>query len=454
VGEGTSRVVALGGLLLLASLLSPSDFGVVAVAAFVSNAIGTMFGLGLGSVLQSMDKSLHLDRTSLFLAALVFFTAAFTASALGAPEAAPFIRALAPSLVLARWSEIRAAMIERLLNFRPVALVNAGSAVLGALVGVTSALMDAGAWALVLQSLTTYLAAALGMTVLRGGQRRPSLTVPDLRPVWSRLRPILANSVLVFTYTNLDDAILARLSGPITLGFYTFAYRISNTPTYMVTHMVNRVMLPTYMALTASDRSWDQAFRRMVRILSFLAGILMFSILVYGPSILTAVYGDRWTSAYSALRILSIYGLLRTVGATTGPVFLASGRPSLIRKIAQWQVIVMLITLFPAVRLYGIVGASVAVTAPLAIATFVALAKVCRIVGVPWRSVFADVARLWCVAFGIILVALPIVSATPGSPGILLGAAIVVFLTASYGWFGLREDLLLLKALLRPSRQA
>jgi O-antigen/teichoic acid export membrane protein len=114
----------------------------------------------------------------------------------------------------------------------------------------------------------------------------------------------------------------------------------------------------------------------------------------------------------------------------------------------------MLITLFPAVRLYGIVGASVAVTAPLAIATFVALAKVCRIVGVPWRSVFADVARLWCVAFGIILVALPIVSATPGSPGILLGAAIVVFLTASYGWFGLREDLLLLKALLRPSRQA
>ena len=105
-----------------------------------------------------------------------------------------------------------------------------------------------------------------------------------------------------------------------------------------------------------------------------------FGILVVAPEFVNIVLGEKWLPAIPALQVLCIFGLLRSIAATCGPIFQATGNPKILRDFAFLKLILFLIVVFPLINRYGVLGMSLAMTLPAFITASLQLAKVSKII--------------------------------------------------------------------------
>lgn len=406
---GSQGIAAGGsalGMLVLAAFLDPREFGLVAIATLTVNAATSGLAVGLRQLTQTFDMSRELERTAISFAlaaglmslGAVLFAAPFIARLLGDPEATSFIRALSFVILARRVTEVRGGILERDLRFDVNARAQIAATVCGLVVGTVLGLMRAGAWALVGMLLTMEIITAVALMSYPHGERMPGFDRPSFRRIRRFGREMAANSVAVFAFTNFDDAVVARLAGTSPLGAYSFMFNVANAPTYMMTRAASRVLLPLLRHLRGDQEKISQVYLRTIRILAFSSGIVMFWLLVHGPAALNVLFQGRWSSGYGALRILSVYGLIRSVAAISGSVFLSVGRPELVRRITQWQTVLMFAVIIPAVHLGGISGAALSVTIPLVIGGAYALGLSGQIVGAPRRRILVAVTKGWVVA--------------------------------------------------------
>lgn len=456
IGHVVASIANVGGLLGLAALLTPSEFGLAAIALFVSNAVIIGLSFGLNQLIQTVDNSLQRDVIgfSLLLGGLsaiaMVMTAPLTAQLLGNNEAAPLIIVLAPAVILRRWSETSIGLIERHLQFSIGATYRAAGAIIGSLVAVGSALFGAGPWAMVVQFITLELVTAVGVAIAKISFLVPRLSSSSLRRILQLGREFLGNSIIIFAYNNLDDAFVSRSLGTAALGAYNFAYRLANLPTSLFTRVANRTLLPTLRQLTDEGRGWQGAYSTAVRLLSWSTSLISFGILLHGPATLDVIYGDRWSSGYNALRILAVYGLFRAVAATSGSVFIASRRPALIRKIAQWQTLAMISILIPAIGLWETSGAAIAVTVPLGVAASYAIYRTCDIVSLQHKTIARIIGSAWSGTFLANLVAVPVRRLFEGWTGLIAGGLTVALIALLHAMWTIRSDVIALRDQLRP----
>ena len=391
VGEGCSRLIGFTSVLVLARLLSPRDFGLAAIATLVILGVQTALGVGIPAALSVLSRERRFARATLCAAVVagsigcvaVLATADLAARLLGNQAAAPLIRALAPTLILDKWNEVQSALLERQLLFRWTTSSSVVAEALGLLVAILAGTTGAGAWSIVLASLAARCALALLLALPRQAVRLPLWDVALFRQLWSYCRNVLGTGLITFTYTNVDDALISRLVGTVGLGHYRFAYLISNTPAYATTHIVNRVMLPTYAHLISQGHSLRNTYARLVSTVAWVSAVVAAGVGLLGPQALELMYGNKWNPAIPVIRILAVYGFVRAIGSTSGTLFLSLGRPELSRRIAQWQLLAMLPIVVLLTVHFGLVGAAIGVTIPLLFATSYALTKALREIEAP-----------------------------------------------------------------------
>jgi lipopolysaccharide exporter len=430
-GTLVAALATTGVMLVLAGLLTPAEFGLVAVALVVYEGASAGLSPGLGQAVQSLPRARALDQTALALALVVgALTAAvglplapLLVRTLGVPEAGPLAMAVLLAVAPRRWNEVRIGQIERDLTFaRPGAIVAIAAVLAGALsIGV--ALAGGGAWALLTQVVAAEVLTAAGLTLFGPTPRTPRISRTHLQELWNFGKQLMGSSVAVFGYTNIDDAIVARMSGPVVLGVYSFAYRIANIAVLVVTRPVQRVLLP--ILRSREPERWPTPYLRATQGLAWVSGLATAAVGVLGPTLLDLLYGGRWAASYGPLRVLAVYGAFRALGALTGTVFVAAGQPARVRRIATWQLIALVVVIVPAVATYGATGAALAVTAPLTGGVIYALVAASRIVGVPLRAVLIAVAVRWCTSLAIMTIGLATFVQLSGWPGALLAGAVV-----------------------------
>lgn len=406
LGQGASRLIGGAGTLVVITYLEPSDLGAVAAAMLIMSAVEAALNLGLGPAVQALGPSDARDRTALTLAVVAsvmigivtFAIAPFMMGFLGQPSAADVLRALAPVLVLNHWASVRKAIVEREFTFGTVAVITTTAAVAGVGAGVLAAARGAGLWALVIQAVTSSLISAVGLGLVRQGVRRLGWDRQGARDLWRFSRRLLRNSLYVFAYNNVDDAVISRLGGATPLGLYSFAYRVANLPTELFTHTSQRLMLPLLSTLRRRQEPLAPYYLGQLRVLSVVVGLFMFGLLLHGEAVVETVYGRTWTGAMPTLRILACYGLFRSIGATTGAVFLSAGRPELVASIAKWQTLGMVAAIVPAFQFADIAGAAIAVTAPLVAAATIAVGIASPMADARRRSAYVAVLTGWSAA--------------------------------------------------------
>jgi len=369
--------------IILARILAPADFGVLAIGLLVISTMDLFRDLGFGTTLiYKKDDLKHTAANTAFillpisasmLFLIAYFSAPYIAMFFDNPPIKPIIQVLALTFIISSFGTVPSMLLEKELEFKKKVIPEIVPIIGYAFVATWLATDGYGVWSLVYgQIVSAILTAGLIWLV---SDWRPTFCFDRkiARVLFDYGKHIMSASVLIFIITNIDDAIVGKILGAEALGFYTVAYTISNLPATQITHLISRVMFPIYSKIQDNKNALKDAYMKTLFYVSMLSIPTSIGILIISPTFVPLVLGDKWMPAIPALQILCFYGLFRSIAATTGSIFYSMGKPEILFKTSMIQLIIMIILMPFLVTKFGIIGMSLSVLFPLVIITAIQL---------------------------------------------------------------------------------
>jgi lipopolysaccharide exporter len=167
-------------------------------------------------------------------------------------------------------------------------------------------------------------------------------------------------SIFSYLYQNGDNLVVGKLLGEKSLGFYDYAYKLSSLPITEISDVVARVSFPVYVKIGHDIDRLRRGFFKTTLIVSLFSASLGLVIFFFARPIVVFILGSRWYSAIPALQILSLGGIAKSITGAVYPLLLAAKRNDYVAWITLVSLLGLLITIYPLVQMWGIVGAGVA----------------------------------------------------------------------------------------------
>jgi PST family polysaccharide transporter len=346
-----ARAVTFGVFLLLARLLAPDAFGLFAYAQAIIAVIQAITDSAISSVVVQREEVTDDYLDALFWVNVGASAALTVGGLLGGgllagllhqPALGPVLRWLSPSFLIAGFSTIQTGILRREFRFRSVALrALIGEGVGGAL-AVAAALSGAGIWSLVVQRL---VAATVGSVVLwTASSWRPSWRFPyrTLRGT-GRFAASVSGSRLVWVVTSrVDDFLIGLFLGPVALGYYTIAYRITQVLCQLFSNTLLQVALASFSRVRENAERLQGALKSALRLTSFVGVPVFLWVVVCAGTVVPVVFGQKWTPSIPTMRVLALMGLIRSLQTHGEAALVAVGRPDLWLRIEAVRTVVMI----------------------------------------------------------------------------------------------------------------
>lgn len=392
-GTVASRLLWLGALALLARLLTPRDFGLLAFALVYVTYVETIADLGTGAALVywpgRRDEAARVTFVSnalagLFWCAVTLLAAPWIAGFFHSPEGVPILRALAFAFPLKFLGTTHDALCQREMRFRLRLVPELAMAAGKALVAVGLALAGFGVWSLVWAQLAGL--AAWTTTLWIVVPWRPSLFTPgswrlpaDLaRPMLAYGRGIVAVNLLAAVTHHADLVIVGRLLGARALGLYQMAAKVPEMTVILAVWVVSKVLFPAFSRAHAAGEEVGALYVGALRWIGLLAVPASLGLALVAETLVVTLFGEPWREAVPILRALALYTGLRALGSHAGDVLKATGRPGLLAAIGVVKAALMVPLLLLAAR-SGPVAVALTMAGVTALTLFWNVAAVCRL---------------------------------------------------------------------------
>ncbi len=396
-----SQMIARGlsflAMLILAKLLTPAIFGLVGMASLAIAALQYFQDIGFGAALiyrqedvqeASQTAFITVISSSLLIYLVAVLSAPWVAAFFRQPEVAPVLRVLAITVPLSSLGRVPFSLLSRALDFRRKIIPELAASIAGGIVSIVLAFRGAGAWSLVWGELARSSTATVLVWLVSSWRPQWRFDRHQARQLFAYGKHITGSQTLIFLITNVDDAIVGRYAGQAALGFYQFAYKISNTPATQITQVLSQVMFPAFSRLAGEKAGQARAryYLTVVRYVSWITLPIAAATILFAPEFVMALYGETWAPVILPLQLLAGYGLIRSIAANMGSIFRAMGKPQWLTYIAAWRLTTMLVFLYPVTMRWGIAGVS-ALSLVVAVVDFVISASlVGRLVTAPWSA--------------------------------------------------------------------
>ena len=376
-------------LVILARFLAPNDFGLFGIALLALSTLETFTQTGFQAALVQKKEGItqYLDTVwtasvirGSILFIIILLSAPYVALFFNTPKASLIIQVIGVSMFLGGFTNIGIIYFQKELEFNKQFAYRLSTTVVEFVVVLSAALIFKNVWALVFGLLAGSLAGLVVSYVIHPYRPHFRLDLGKARELSGFGRWVFGSTILVFLVTQGDDAFVGKVLGATMLGFYQMAYRISNMPATEITHIISEVTFPAYSKMQDDLSRLREAYLRVLQLTAFLSFPISGLIFILGPDFTKIFLGEKWMPMVPAMQVLVLYGLFRAIGATTGVVFMAVGKPEIRTKIQFAQLILLAILIYPLITHWGIVGASIAVTAYALVFNFVAVYKVLNIV--------------------------------------------------------------------------
>jgi PST family polysaccharide transporter len=387
LGKGFTLVATVA----LARLLTPHEFGVVALALVFVVFAEHVSDLGVAQALiyfppdrRERDMALLLSLLSgAVLCAAGILAAPAVAGFFDVPQVAPMVRVLSIALLLGAARQVPDALLRRELDFRRRLMTEVARTVVQGAVSIGLAVAGAGAWAIVWGYVAGSLAACVVAWAVVSYRPGRGVLRPD-RGVVRRLlgygAPAAAQGLLAALVFDVDYVIVGHALGPEPLGIYTLAFRIPQLLIINVFFVLSAVAFPMFSRVSDDPARLRRGYLTGVRLQTaygVAAGVGLFMV---APLLVPVVFGDRWDAAIVPLGALALYAAARSLGVGAMDVYKGIGRPGLAATVAAVRFAVLVPALLIAVG--GGIEAVAWTQAALALAFAIGMQAVAmRIVG-------------------------------------------------------------------------
>jgi len=274
----------------------------------------------------------------------------------------PLIRTISLVPVINGFSNIGILYFKKELRFNRVFIYSSVVIITESVVSISFAIILRSLWALVLGSLAGALTALYLSYVFSLYRPKFAIDTQKLKELFRFGRWIMGSGILTFIILHGDDIFVGKFLGVAALGLYQVAYRISNMPFSEVTRVISNVTFPAYSKLQDNISRLREGFLKVLQITALVVFPMSTLIFILAHDFTRIFLGERWLPAALVMQVLSIWGLVRSLKASGGPIFRATGRPEVVTKLQFARLILLLGLLYPLTRRFGIIGTAWAVT--------------------------------------------------------------------------------------------
>jgi O-antigen/teichoic acid export membrane protein len=338
VDKWAARVLGFAVFIALARLLTPVEFGTVALAGAAVSLFALFIDQGIGTVLvtrRSLAK-VHTDTafwmalaSSALLGGLCAALAPLFASVVGEPQVGPVLQVLSVGFLLSALQTTPASLLLRAMDFRTPAIRRLVATATGAVVGISAAAAGAGVWALVAQSLVGNLVGAIVLWV--SVDWRPGLRVSRqaFGELWGFGRQVVGLNLLTFLNEQGDNLLIGSLLGPGPLGLYNVGTRLLRLVLDLFTSVISSVSLPAFSRMQHDREALRRAFLAATRLSAFLTTPVLLTLAATASLVIPFAFGPKWEQTVPVMQVLSLAGLVQCMTYFDRALLLACDRPGL-----------------------------------------------------------------------------------------------------------------------------
>ena len=325
---------------IVARILTPADFGLMALVLVILGFVQSYADLGLSQALIARGPVEPARFAAFFwlnvllglgLFAALLVSAATLAALLGAPELAPLLPWAGVSLLILPWGQGFQSLLQKELRFKPIAVAEMSGSVAGAAVAITSAWKGAGVYALIWGQLANALVRTLPIAVQGWRSHRPALrlSLVELRGDLRFGAFQMGERTLGLINARLDQLLIGAVLGAEALGYYNLAWQMTLQPLARINPVVMRVAFPLFARIQNDRPRVQRGYFQAQRLLGAINFPLFLGLAVLAPVLVPAVFGTQWTPAVALVQLLAGVAMFRAVGNPVGALLLSQGRADL-----------------------------------------------------------------------------------------------------------------------------
>lgn len=359
-----SPLISFAIFFILARLLDPAAFGLLALATVTISFMQLFLRGGFGSAIvqrKSLEPQ-HLDTafwvsTSIaaILITVIIGSAGFISEFFKEPNLEPIIKWLSIMLIIEALTQVQVALLRRNMAFRSLAIRSLVAEPIGGAIGVVMALSGFGVWSLVARNLATSLCKLLILWV--ASDWRPGFNVSrrHFNDMFYFGASMVGTNFVNFLGRRSDTVLIGYFLGTTSLGYYNVGHRLLKMMTEMIGGTVNNVAWPLFSRLQNDLSRLRNIFYTATNLVSLLAWPIFLGIIAIAPEMVPVVFGEQWIPSIPVLQMLSFIGLLRSIFLFNDSVIVSVGKPQW-RMFLQLAIAIVNVLVFFFVVQWGIVA--------------------------------------------------------------------------------------------------
>jgi len=436
----SSHLIRMISIIILARLITPDDFGLVAMVTSISGFLLIFSRLGLTDATVQHPEINHKQISTLFwinaafgiaLMLLLMGISPFIAWLYGKPELILITIVLSVSFIFPGIRTQHMALLKRNMQFYKHAANEIVGTIISVIVAVIAGLLGLGYWALIARRLAYQIAATIGAWILCKWRPGAFAFGTGVRPMLKFGMNILGNYTVNYLSRSLDKALVGWQNGAQALGYYSNAYNLFAAPVTQLTMPLTNVAVSTLSRLYDEPEKYRRYYLKALSMLAFI-GMPMSGFLTFmSHDVILLLLGPQWTNA---AEIFSIFGFgigIQILYSTHGWLHVSLGRTD---RWFRWGIFASIITIvsFLIGLPFGPLGIAIAYTAVFHILIGPGLWYAGKQINLKLHSVFSAIWKYYLSAVGSGLLCWYILYSLSPTSNIFAELNIIIRLSSSF----------------------
>ena len=349
---------------ILARLLSPSDYGLLAMIAVFNSIAFAFLDSGFGSALIRKPDLTENDNCTAFYFNIVAGVVLYSVIWLIAPWVSVFydkpiltqlLRVEALLLIIMSFRIVQNTQLSRALNFKAKAIINVTAEVISGIIAIIAAYHGMGVWALVSQHLASGVISLIMFWIFSPWRPRGRWDKRSFNYLWGYGSKLLASGLLDRIYGNIYPIVIGKFYSAADLGQYTRANHYAGMPSGILTGVLQKVTFPVLSQIQEDTERLGNSYRRMLRFTVFIVFPVMIGMAALAYPLVVALVTDKWAQCVPYLQIICFSSMWYPVHAINLNLLQVKGRSDLFLRLEIIKKVMITVVIFICVP-FGIIG--------------------------------------------------------------------------------------------------
>lgn len=356
IGKFSSQILSIIPAMILARLLGPEQYGLIAMSAIFTGIAYQLADGGFGNALVQKKDADNVDFSTVFffnigicsvIYIVIFFCAPFISAFFHEPLLTDIVRVSSLGIVFLAFGQIQTIIFKKEIDYKRQTIVNLTCQILSVIVAIILAYDGWGIWALVVQGLMQTLSSTILNWFISKWRPNACFSLFRLKKLFNYGSKTLASSMIDYGFNKLYDIIIGRVYTPVSLGLYNRAYSTADLFKSTFFSVFSGVTFPIFVKMQDDNERLCINIRKFMIIISMIIFSVMMSLIVLADPLFLFMYSDKWNGAIPLFKIACIVAMLTPVVSILESIILAKGHSgkflliSIVRKVFVVLVVVI-----------------------------------------------------------------------------------------------------------------